>query len=100
VAFIQQTLDGFERTGEFRAPRKGEFIIPQDYPNTVHRASVDYIERREILRPVGTALVSMIHTEAKVSIDLSKLDKGYPATLVITVEQATQLLRELDAVIL
>jgi hypothetical protein len=45
-------------------------------------------------------LVSMIHTEPMVSIDLSAMNNLYTAPFVITVEQATQLLRELDAVIL
>jgi hypothetical protein len=45
-------------------------------------------------------LVSMIHTEPKVSIDLKPLNKDYNAPLVITVEKAYQLLRELDAVLL
>lgn len=45
-------------------------------------------------------LVEFINREPQVVIDLKKLNPMYNTPLILTVEQATQLLRELDAVIL
>ena len=45
-------------------------------------------------------LVTFVNPNPKVRIDLKKLDGMYTTPLDLTIEQATQLLRELDAVIL
>jgi hypothetical protein len=52
------------------------------------------------IEAAGVGLVRFIPVEPKVEIDLNRLNKMYTTPLVLTVEQATELLRELDRIIL
>jgi hypothetical protein len=97
---------GFTLTGEFRVPNEGELFIPYtDGRVIVDTADGSYPFRnkaggaRHIAREAGP-IVTISNPEPTVVIDLTQFDKDRKQPLVLTVPQATQLLRELDAVIL
>ena len=105
---VPEAPKGYSLTGEFRVPQPEEFFVPYADDGRVRADTVGkgYPFRhvaggaRHILVIKEEPLVTFNNPEPTVSIDLKKLNRDYNTPLVLTLEQATRLLRELDAVIL
>jgi hypothetical protein len=74
-------------------------VVPKYGPHKGRRGSFN-VAAVKLLEEEALGLVEFVNPDPTVSIDLKKLNSMYNTPLVLTIEQAAQLLRELDAVIL